>query len=153
MWGSGSVFRTQLGTREATLTSDACVLYTSRRHGSDEPVVFEHRQMVRLATSGGPCALTGDDRVAQLASNSSGTGNFGIWRSLAAGAEIVVYRFQVTDGHTTVVRCSWVAPCGYHYPSTTTQPSRLAFGSQGLLGQKPTARWRRTRFYQCGQTV
>ena len=99
-------FQDSTGTREATLTKEACVLYTSRPHGSDVPVFFEHRQMVLLATSGGPCALTGDDRVAQLASNSSGTGNFEIWRSLAAGAEIVVYRFQVTDGHTRVVQSS-----------------------------------------------
>ena len=89
-WGSGSVFRTPPETREETPASEACVLYTSRSHASDEPVVFEHHQMVLLATSDGPCALTGDDRVAQLASISSGTGNFEIWRSLAAGAEIVV---------------------------------------------------------------
>lgn len=66
------------------------MLFTSPPRGAGDPMVFEDRQMVRLATSGGWCELTGDDRVAQLASISSVMGNFEIWRALAAGAEVVV---------------------------------------------------------------
>lgn len=71
-------------------TADASVLFTSGSSGEPKAIVLTHQNLLWFTETPGLPALSPDDRTGQISSLSFDAFHFEMWRTLAAGAEVVV---------------------------------------------------------------
>ncbi|WP_100525573.1 non-ribosomal peptide synthetase [Mycobacteroides abscessus] len=71
-------------------SSGATVLFTSGSSGTPKAIMLEHRNVVSFAVNPSLPSLNPEDRTGQISSVSFDAFHFEMWRTFAAGAEVVV---------------------------------------------------------------